>query len=32
MRSYGVGDFAFARHGVGTGFEAFMVLGVRGFI
>ena len=25
--SYGVGDFAFARHGVGTGFEAFMVLG-----
>jgi hypothetical protein len=25
--SYGVGDFVFARHGVGTGFEAFMVLG-----
>jgi hypothetical protein len=25
--SYGVGDFAFARHGVGTGFEAFLVLG-----
>jgi hypothetical protein len=25
--SYGVGDFAFARHSVGTGFEAFMVLG-----
>jgi hypothetical protein len=25
--SYGDGDFAFARHGVGTGFEAFMVLG-----
>ena len=24
---YGVGDFAFARHGVGTRFEAFMVLG-----
>jgi len=24
---YGVGDFAFARHGVGTGFEVFMVLG-----
>lgn len=22
-----VGDFEFARHGVGTGFEAFMVLG-----
>src|SRR5205823_2432955 len=29
-REFGVGDFAFARHGVGTGFEAFMVLG-RGF-
>jgi hypothetical protein len=25
--SYGVGDFAFTRHGVGTRFEAFMVLG-----
>jgi hypothetical protein len=25
--SYGVGDFAFARHGTGTRFEAFMVLG-----
>ena len=25
--SYGVGDFEFARHGVGTGFEAFLVLG-----
>ena len=25
--SYGVGDFAFARHGVGTRFEGFMVLG-----
>jgi hypothetical protein len=25
--SYGVGDFAFARHSVGTGFEAFLVLG-----
>src|SRR5437868_5841814 len=24
---YTVGDFEFARHGVGTGFEAFMVLG-----
>ena len=24
---YGVGDFAFARHGTGTRFEAFMVLG-----
>jgi hypothetical protein len=26
--SYGTGDFAFERHGVGTRFEAFMVLGV----
>ena len=25
--SYGAGDFEFARHGVGTGIEAFMVLG-----
>ena len=25
---YGIGDFAFARHGVGTRFEAFMVLGL----
>ncbi len=25
--NYGVGDFAFARHGAGTRFEAFMVLG-----
>jgi hypothetical protein len=25
--SYGVGDFEFARHGTGTGFESFMVLG-----
>ena len=24
---YGVGDFEFARHGIGTGFESFMVLG-----
>jgi hypothetical protein len=24
---YGCGDFEFTRHGVGTGFEAFMVLG-----
>jgi hypothetical protein len=24
---YGIGDFEFARHGVGTKFEAFMVLG-----
>ena len=26
-RKYDVGDFEFARHGVGTGFESFMVLG-----
>ena len=26
--SYGVGDFVFSRHGIGTSFEAFMVLGV----
>ncbi len=26
--NYGAGDFAFARHGTGTQFEAFMVLGV----
>ena len=25
--NYNVGDFEFTRHGVGTGFEAFMVLG-----
>jgi len=25
--NYGAGDFEFARHGTGTGFEAFMVLG-----
>jgi len=25
--NYGVGDFEFARHGTGTGFEVFMVLG-----
>jgi hypothetical protein len=25
---YGVGDFAFARHGTGTRYEAFMVLGL----
>jgi hypothetical protein len=27
---YNVGDFEFARHGVGTGFESFMVIG-KGF-
>ena len=26
-QQYAIGDFEFARHGVGTGFEAFMVLG-----
>jgi hypothetical protein len=25
---YGTGDFEFARHGIGTGFESFLVLGV----
>jgi len=25
--TYGTGDFEFARHGTGTGFESFMVLG-----
>ena len=25
--SYGAGDFEFARHGIGTGFESFLVLG-----
>lgn len=25
---YGAGDFEFARHGIGTGFESFLVLGV----
>lgn len=29
---YGVGDFAFARHGTGTMFEAFMVLGVAAYL
>lgn len=24
---YGVGDFEFARHGIGTGFESFLVVG-----
>jgi hypothetical protein len=24
---YGPGDFEFARHGIGTGFESFLVLG-----
>ena len=25
---YGAGDFEFARHGIGTGFESFLVLGM----
>jgi hypothetical protein len=25
--NYGVGDFEFAQHGIGTGFESFMILG-----
>jgi hypothetical protein len=25
--NYGAGDFEFSRHGIGTGFESFMVLG-----
>ncbi|MDE3068910.1 MAG: hypothetical protein KGJ60_15360 [Verrucomicrobiota bacterium] len=29
---YGAGDFEFARHGVGTGFEAFMVLGTGRYL
>jgi hypothetical protein len=29
---YGVGDFEFARHGIGTGFESFMVLGAGVFL
>jgi len=29
---YNVGDFEFARHGVGTGFEAFMVLGLGTYL
>ncbi len=29
---YGIGDFSFARHGLGTHFEAFMVLGVAVYL
>ena len=29
---YGVGDFEFSRHGTGTGFEAFMVLGAGAYL
>lgn len=27
QQGYEIGDFEFARHGIGTGFESFMVLG-----
>jgi hypothetical protein len=29
---YGAGDFEFSRHGVGTGFESFMVLGAGAYL
>jgi hypothetical protein len=29
---YSVGDFEFARHGVGTGFESFMVIGKGAYL
>jgi hypothetical protein len=29
---YGVGDFEFSRHGAGTGFESFMVLGPGAYL
>ena len=29
---YGVGDFEFARHGAGTGFESFMVMGPGAYL
>jgi len=29
---YGVGDFEFARHGAGTGFESFMVMGAGAYL
>lgn len=31
-QKYDVGDFEFARHGIGTGFESFMVLGEGVFL
>lgn len=31
-QNHDVGDFEFARHGVGTGFESFMVLGQNVFL
>jgi len=30
--NYGPGDFEFSRHGVGTGFESFMVLGAGAYL
>jgi len=30
--SYGIGDFEFSRHGTGTGFESFMVLGAGTYL
>jgi hypothetical protein len=29
---YGVGDFEFSRHGTGTGFESFMVMGAGAYL
>jgi hypothetical protein len=29
---YNAGDFEFARHGVGTGFESFLVLGIGAYL
>jgi hypothetical protein len=29
---YGVGDFEFSRHGAGTGFESFMVMGAGAYL
>ncbi len=31
-QDYNIGDFEFARHGIGTGFESFMVLGKGVFL
>jgi hypothetical protein len=30
--SYGAGDFEFSRHGTGTGFESFMVMGSGAYL
>jgi hypothetical protein len=32
QEDYGAGDFEFARNGIGTGFEAFMVLGPGAYL